>query len=139
MWVAPTATQNVDDGQDTDANVGFVPADGMGSSDQSDPSHRSAKVEIGPRRLICNRSKPKSELPTAMQNVADAQEIPVTVALGGPLGPGTVCAAHVAADADAAAPTVNTPQTTADRRTHLPIPVPIPMSRRANPTYNRAR
>jgi hypothetical protein len=89
-----------------------------------------------------------------MQNVADAQEIPVTVALGGPLGPGTVCAVHLAADADAAAaPTVSTPQTAvstpqtavstpqtaADRRAQLPIPVPIPMSSRANPTSNRAR
>jgi hypothetical protein len=34
---------------------------------------------------------------------------------------------------------VSTPQTAADRRAQLPIPVPIPMSSRANPTSNRAR
>jgi hypothetical protein len=127
MWVEPTATQNVGDAHESDTSVGLAPTAGVGRTAQEAPSQRSAKVAIGPSSIVCEWSNPKSELPTAMQNVAETQEMLVTAAFGGPLGRGTAWGAHVAADAGAATPTLTRPQTTAARRTHLPIPIPIPI------------
>jgi hypothetical protein len=78
--------------------------------------------------LICVWSKPKSELPTAMQKVADAQDTPVIAAFGGPLGPGTACGVHVAPEALEAAHSATAQPLRAARRTHVPIPFPIRMS-----------
>jgi hypothetical protein len=75
-----------------------------------------------------------------MQNVADAQDTPVSAAFGGPLGPGTVCGVQFAADAVEAALRATAPITAtqaviaapraAARRSHIPIPIPIRMSSR---------
>ena len=69
-----------------------------------------------------------------MQKLGDAHDTLVTAELGGPLEPGIVCGVQVAADAGVAAPTPSRPQTTAARRAHLPIPIPIRMRRPRNPT-----
>jgi hypothetical protein len=132
VWVEPTATQNVGDTHESDTSAGLAPTAGVARTAQEAPSQRSAKVAIGPSSIVCEWSNPKSELPTAMQNVADTQETLVTEAFGGPLGRGMAWGAHVAADAGAATPTLTRPQTTAARRTHLPIPIPIRMSCKTN-------
>jgi hypothetical protein len=61
-----------------------------------------------------------------MQNVADGHDTLVSAAFGGPLGPGVVCVAHVAADADEATPTASAAQSTAILRIQVPIPITIP-------------
>src|SRR5690349_17065253 len=76
--VDPTATQNVGEAHDSAPSSGLAPALGVGRTDHAVPSHRSAKVAIGPSSIVWEWSKPKSELPTAMQNVADTQDTPVT-------------------------------------------------------------
>lgn len=139
VFVEPTATQKVGDVHDSEASVGLGPAEVNGTSDQVAPSQRSLDAEIGPRMLIPRWSKPKSDVPSAMQNVVDTQVTPVRVAFGGPLRPGTVWADQVAAEAEAGAAAATRPQSTATRPTHLLIPVPIRMSSMAHPTYNPGR
>jgi hypothetical protein len=134
VCVEPTATQNVAEGQDSEARVGLVPAAGVGRTVHAEPSQRSAKVAMGPTSSVWMWLKPKSEVPTAMHSVGNAHDTLATAAFEGPLGPGIVCAAQVAADAEAGRPTLSRPQTTAARRTHLPIPIPIRMVRSAHPT-----
>jgi hypothetical protein len=137
VCVEPTATQNVGDVHDSEVSVGLGRA-AMGRSDQADPSQRSATAAIGPRRLIPRWSKPESEVPSAMQNVVDTHETPVSATFGGPLGPGTVGADQVAADAEvAAARLAIRPHSAAARK--APLPIPMRMSCPAHPTYNPGR